>query len=244
MSSGRKLTQNLADEFAGASDVGDGDFTGVRFRSWIREPCFFGDEGDGVVRADAGPEGLAGVAIHAAREVDGEDGRTPGIDSVDDLIEGFTRWVRQAGAEHGVDNQRRPRGTDKAPGSGGDAKQFHRLNDFEVDKGIALIFIGVTEQKNGDFRAAIVKMPRDSQAVTAIVAATTQNGDGAVATSQAQGKIRRSAGGIFHKYNAGNVEVFNGSAIDLADLGSSESDHECAVKGPGTSAAPPACGLN
>jgi hypothetical protein len=234
----------MADEFAGAPDVGDGDFTGVCLRSWIRESGFFGDKGDGVAPADAGAEGLAGVTIHAAREVDGEDGRAPGIDGVDDLIERFTRSVRQAGAKHGVDNQSRLRGIDKAPGGGGDAKQFHRLNDFEVDKGIALIFIGVTEQKNGDFRAAIVKMPRDSQAVTAIVAATTQNGDGAVATSQAQGKIRRSAGGIFHKYNAGNVEVFNGSAIDLADLGSSESDHECAVKGPGTSAAPPACGLN
>ena len=61
------------------------------------------EEGDGGDRLGSSTEYLAGIALHAARQVDRQAGDLPGIHGFDDGPRRALERSRQAGAEEGVD---------------------------------------------------------------------------------------------------------------------------------------------
>ena len=72
-------------------------------RSVFREADFHRGEGAGVVGADRVNGRLAGVAIEAAGDVDGEFPGRLGVHPVDRGVDRRARFAAGAGAEHGVD---------------------------------------------------------------------------------------------------------------------------------------------
>src|SRR5579862_3759635 len=69
------VTRDLRNQFDGASDLAYRDDAKVFLCVGLVKADFFGDEGDGARRGDAGwAKNVAGVAIEAAGDVDGEDG--------------------------------------------------------------------------------------------------------------------------------------------------------------------------
>ena len=93
------------DQLYRAADVADGDLAEPLSGGGVGEAGFFGDERDRSGGADAGAEGAAGVAVQAAGEVNRHDGAGEAVHGLDDLREGVSGGLGQAGAEEGVDDQ-------------------------------------------------------------------------------------------------------------------------------------------
>src|SRR5439155_10806322 len=89
-------------------DVGHDDGAGDLRALAALEALLRGAEGDRAAGVDGAAEDLAGVAVEAARDVDGEDRGAARVEERDQRRVGLADRAREAGPEERVDEERRP----------------------------------------------------------------------------------------------------------------------------------------
>ncbi len=192
----------------------------------LREADFHRGECAGVIGADGVSGGLAGVAVEAAGDVDGELFAGLGVHPVDGGVEWRARFAGGAGAEHGVDEP---------------APRCVRAEQVHVERSTARVdersMIGTSvfcriakfvaasprsslrraEQQHAAIVAADFEVPGDDEAVAGVVAFAAEDDDRAVDAEPLQ-HVDATAAGVFHQHEAGDAVLFDGAAIDFAAL--------------------------
>src|SRR4029079_16976086 len=95
------------------------------------------------------------------------------------------------------------------------------LHDAVMDQGVALDFRFVAAAVDDDAEAAGIEVASDDIAVAAVVAFATNNVH-RPAAAETEENLRVAATGVFHEDDTRNPELFDGAAVELADLGAGE----------------------
>ena len=120
------------------------------------------------------------VGVDSRRQVDRDDVEAEAFQLFDDLASQAARAAHDSGAEHRVDDERRPveQAPRPAPGRGVrslDDRDFRFPRGLEVGRGIALEPIGRAEEDDVNVDTATDQVACDDEAVAAVVALAAQN---------------------------------------------------------------------
>ena len=171
-----------------------------------------------VVGADDVALQLPGVALHARREIDGNDlrQRKPAVDFADDRGHRAFGRTTQPGAEQRIDHDgremhvARDRGGEGTTGDPQHAEVLGRLA-LHVVRIAGEHYIEALRLEAG------VDLPGDDEAVAAIVAFAAADHHRA-ATPQANQHFGGAAPRVLHQHHTGNAQFFDGPPVELANF--------------------------
>ena len=190
--------------------------------------------------ADRWPKRFAGITIEAGRDVDGENAVAGGIDSRRDLVVGRFERAAQASAEQGIDdpgrrlnisNQLVAKALVLTPDSRG--SQAHRVASPKQN-----VVLGRVVRELGFGRERVstaghcqlgkgidvdgislgIQMPRDHEAVAAVIAGAAQDQRRLLLRVQTHQQFGAAAAGVLHEHDAGNAELLDRPAVEFANL--------------------------
>ena len=204
------------------SDIKHVNLTKTGLGSCLGETDFGRDEGARVCGADRVLGGLAGIAVQAAGNVDGENWNSRSIQLVDDGVERRPGFALGSGAEQGVDD----------PSCVSDV--FLKLVGFRIliarmDRHLRLLqdpVIGcrvtcelgwIAVEEDAWLVAAEVEVSGDDEAVAAVVSSAAADYDGAI-DSQVFHPIDDAPASVFHENESGKAVNLHRVAVDLTRL--------------------------
>lgn len=172
------------------------------------------------------PEGLAGVAIEAGGNIDGEEGAFGEVEGVDDSAGQASDLAGEAGAKKGVDDEIVGlRVDDPIAQFGvivGKAMEgnFHGGGDGELSgqRGmrVASACAGVEGGQDADRKAGIVQVAGGNEAIAAVVAGAADDEDRGTGLEVAQGGLGNGPAGVFHENENRDAIFLHGAAVDFA----------------------------
>ena len=183
------------------------------------------DEGDRVVRPQAGPRDLDGIARQSARDIDGQHQGARPVHVFDDRREEPLHGPRQPGAEDPVHDQiaRVENGAGGLPfAPPGHFARWHAepLQGLEVDEGAAAHVAATAEQQGGERNPLAVEVPRQDEGVSSIVSTPAQKQDAPrpEIPLHALQDLEEPQTGILHQDDFGHTEPRDGAPVDMAHL--------------------------
>ena len=223
---GPGLRPNIRQHVVANSDIGDPDLAAMQPPGQEEMARLAPEERHRRQRLDAGAHDIAGGAVDAARNVDGDDRRAGRFERRDHLRRRAVDRPRQTGTEKGVD---RNISAFQNAGLEGCDRTIPAPGHFE---GIAFQPVDGSEQSEPDPITSLAQMARGDEAVTAIIAGPAQDRDSPGVREAADHFVRDGAAGVLHQHRSRNAAL-DGQPIRAAHLGRGEKlVHGAAAAGP------------
>ena len=195
----------------GNADIGHDDLAAMKTPRHQHMRGFLAEEGDREIGVDAfARDGPAGVALHAAGHVDGDDGDG-----------GFVQQRRQIGGRP-FQRPRQARAKQRIHDQGhivedrGGERFIAAAEAFGHLRGVAFELVAAAQQREPHIPAALAQEPRDHEPVAAIVARPAQNSDRERRPTRLD-RVGHRATGIFHQRQRRNA-VRGGECVRFITL--------------------------
>ena len=197
------------------------EFCGIAEKKALLRP----GEGVGIVGTHSGTANLAAVASKARRNVDGDAQNALVVEDVADGARKLAEIARESCAEETVDGDvaEIELGFEHAePREAVDFDELHRQPLEDVAVGLMIrrkAAFAIDDDDDGDLRCTgEMQLTRKHQAVAAVIAAATENGD-TLFVKPGNVALKLPENGdpsIFHEHQRGDPPGFDGGPIELA----------------------------
>ncbi len=221
-----QMATHAVREARGDADVGDADHPGQLATRVRQEPDLGEAEGHRSIGLHRDAEAPSGVAVHAARHVDGDADRGAAVHRGEDGRELPLDVLAEAGSEHGVHDHL---GAGEV-GLGGAVADLDDLAaelfvDREMQGRLAALAGPTFREQHAGMKAALAEPPRADEAVAAVVSGAAHHGHLGMRRGDHGHLVGDGAAGVLHEQRRRQTDLVDRVAIEPAHLGGGDEAH-------------------